>query len=96
MARRAVRRHVERGARSPTTGAEDVVKWAARRDALQHEQSPLDPLTMPICAKRKLAFIHIPKTAGSITKLLDMGEQENFFEVNYHAYEFDGVSFAPT
>ena len=51
---------------------------------------------MPICAKRKLAFIHIPKTAGSsITKLLDMGERENFFEVNYHAYEFDGVSYAP-
>lgn len=23
------------------------------------------------------------------------GERENFFEVNYHAYEFDGVSFAP-
>ncbi len=51
---------------------------------------------MPICTKRKLAFIHIPKTAGSsITKLLDMGELENFFEVNYHAYEFDGVSYAP-
>ena len=51
---------------------------------------------MPICTKRKLAFIHIPKTAGSsITKLLDMGELENFFEVNYHAYEFAGVSYAP-
>lgn len=51
---------------------------------------------MPICTKRKLAFIHIPKTAGSsITKLLGMGELENFFEVNYHAYEFDGVSYAP-
>ena len=51
---------------------------------------------MPICTKRKLAFIHIPKTAGSsITKLLDMGALENFFEVNYHAYEFDGVSYAP-
>ena len=24
-----------------------------------------------------------------------MGERENFFEVNYHAYEFDGVSYAP-
>lgn len=51
---------------------------------------------MPICTERKLAFIHIPKTAGSsITKLLDMGELKNFFEVNYRAYEFEGVSYSP-
>jgi len=51
---------------------------------------------MPVCTKRKLAFIHIPKTAGSsVTNLLDMNGRENFFEVNYHAYEFEGVSYAP-
>lgn len=51
---------------------------------------------MPLCSNRKLAFIHIPKTAGSsITKLLDMGKSENFFEVNYRAYVFDGVSYSP-
>jgi hypothetical protein len=51
---------------------------------------------MPLCPTRRLAFIHIPKTAGSsITNLLDMGNRENFFEVNYRAYEFDGVTYAP-
>lgn len=51
---------------------------------------------MPICTERKLAFIHIPKTAGSsVTKLLDMNGRVNFFEVNYHAYTFDGVTYAP-
>lgn len=51
---------------------------------------------MPLCSNRKLAFIHIPKTAGSsITKLLDMGKSENFFEVNYRAYVFEGVSYSP-
>lgn len=51
---------------------------------------------MPLCSVRKLAFIHIPKTAGSsITKLLDMGKRENFFEVNYRAYVYEGVSYSP-
>jgi len=51
---------------------------------------------MPLCPTRRLAFIHIPKTAGSsITNLLEMGSRENFFEVNYGAYEFDGVTYAP-
>jgi hypothetical protein len=51
---------------------------------------------MPICSSRKLAFVHIPKTAGSsVTKLLGMDTKEHFFEVNYHAYEFEGVSYAP-
>jgi len=51
---------------------------------------------MPICSERKLAFVHIPKTAGSsITRLLGMTTRDHFFEVNYNAYEFDGVTYAP-
>lgn len=51
---------------------------------------------MPICSERKLAFVHIPKTAGSsITRLLGMTTRDHFFEVNYTAYTVDGVTYAP-
>lgn len=51
---------------------------------------------MPICPDRKLAFMHIPKTAGtSMTRLLGLTEKEHFFEVNYAAYTVDGVTYAP-
>ena len=51
---------------------------------------------MPVCFERKLAFIHIPKTAGSsVTDLLGLDRPECFYERRYDVYTFDGVTFAP-
>lgn len=51
---------------------------------------------MPVCFDRKLAFVHIPKTAGSsVASLLGLDTKAHFFEPNYAAYTFDGVTYAP-
>jgi hypothetical protein len=51
---------------------------------------------MPICNRRRIAFIHTPKTGGSsIEKLLGLTQQENFNSSNPKEYNFDGVDYAP-
>ena len=51
---------------------------------------------MPVCFDRKLAFVHIPKTGGSsVARLLGLDTEEHFYEANYAAYTFNGVTYAP-
>ena len=51
---------------------------------------------MPIFPPRKVAFIHIPKCAGSsLEHRYNLRKKEFFFEPKKDAYTFDGVSFAP-
>ena len=51
---------------------------------------------MPIFPSRKVAFIHIPKCAGSsLEHRYNLRKKEFFFEPKKDAYTFDGVSFAP-
>lgn len=51
---------------------------------------------MPIDFERKIAFIHIPKVAGTtIEHRYNLRHEEQFFAKNRKAYEFDGVTYAP-
>ena len=51
---------------------------------------------MPIFPPRKVAFIHIPKCAGSsLEHRYNLRKREYFFEPKKDAYTFEGVSFAP-
>ena len=51
---------------------------------------------MPICENRKIVFIHIPKTAGTvINKLLDLRHKEKLFQTKYGVYNFNGIKYSP-
>lgn len=51
---------------------------------------------MPIHQEAKVAFIHIPKCAGSsIEKRYDLRRKDRFFSADKHAYQFDNVTYAP-
>jgi hypothetical protein len=62
--------------------------------ALGYRQSGVPK--MPVCFDRKLALIHIPKTAGgSLTQALGLQHEENFYAPKYDAYCYEGITYAP-